>query len=97
MTTLACQVCGSPAAGVSSSSLGAISFAYCATCNNVGAEPYGHAVSYVALCCGDERVAVAEWLHEVIEATATRTEKTVAGFWADVKAEAAKPSGKTIG
>lgn len=30
---LKCQVCGAPAIGVASSSLGAISFAYCAECN----------------------------------------------------------------
>lgn len=91
LPALTCQVCGSPAAGVFSSSLGAISFAYCAACNAVGAEPYGFTVGYVATCCGDTPAAVAEWLHEVIEATATRAGKTVAEFWADVKAEAAKP------
>lgn len=91
LPALTCEACGSPAFGVFSSSLGAISFAYCAACNAVGAEPYGFTVGYVATCLGDTPAAVAEWLHEVIAATATRAEKTVAEFWTDVKAEAAKP------
>jgi hypothetical protein len=92
---LTCEVCRAPAAGVFSSSLGAISFAYCAACNSVGAEPYGLAVGYVATCCGDTPAAVAEWVHGVIEATATRAGKTVEQFWADVKAEATKPKETT--
>ncbi len=91
LPALACEVCGSPAAGVFSSSLGAISFAYCAACNAVGAEPYGLTVGYVATCCDDTPDAVAEWLSDVVAATAERAGKTVAEFWADVKAEAAKP------
>lgn len=91
LPALTCEVCGSPAAGVFSSSLGAISFAYCAACNAVGAEPYGLTVGYVATCCDDTPDAVAEWLSDVVAATATRAGKTVTEFWADVKAEAAKP------
>ena len=91
LRALSCEVCGSPAAGVFSSSLGAISFAYWAACNAVGAEPYGLTVGYAATCCGDTPAAVAEWFGEVIAATATRAGKTVAEFWADVKAEAANP------
>jgi hypothetical protein len=64
--------------------------AYCGACNAVGAEPYGFTVGYVATCCGDTPAAVAEWFHEVIDATAMRAGKTVAEFWADVKAEATK-------
>lgn len=90
LPALTCEVCGARAAGVFSSALGAVSFAYCADCNAVGAEPYGVAVAYVALCCGDTPEAVAEWFHEVVEGTAERAGKTVAEFWADVKAEAAK-------
>lgn len=88
---LTCQVCGAPAVGVFSSGLGPASFAYCAECGAVGAEPYGLTVAYVALCCGTTPDAVEEWFHGLIEATCGRAGKTVEQFWADVKTEAAKP------
>jgi hypothetical protein len=83
---LKCQVCGAPAIGVASSSLGPISFAYCAECAQSGAEPYGFTVGYVAVTCGNTPEAIAEWFQPVVEVTAQRAGKTVDQFWADVRA-----------
>ena len=86
MAGATCDVCGGPSIGVASSSLGAISFAYCAECNAVGAEPYGFTVGYVALFCGRSEDAIAEWARPIIEGTAQRAGKMVTEFWSDVKA-----------
>jgi hypothetical protein len=83
---LTCEVCGDPAIGVASSSLGPISFAYCAECSAVGAEPYDVTIAFVAETCGRTPVAVAAWFLPVIEATAQRSGRTVEQFWADVAA-----------
>jgi len=88
-TRFACDVCGRDALGVTSSSLGAISFAYCRDCATCGAEPYLPTVAMVAM---QEDVAdtgaildtFAPWFHEVLFVSVLRAGKTAAEFWADV-------------
>lgn len=49
-----CDVCGtSPTVGVACSGLGAVSFAYCAQCLAVGAEPYVMLVGLLMTCPWD--------------------------------------------
>lgn len=72
--SLKCQVCGEPAKGVASSGIGAISFAYCQECLNVGAEPFGAVVALLSMIGGDENAG--ENLHAMIEATLQRVGKT---------------------
>lgn len=87
---LTCDVCGAPAIGVAGSALGPVSFAYCQTCANTGAEPYGMTVAFVAETCGTTEEAIAEWFRPVVAATAERAGKTVPEFWAEVAARAAR-------
>ena len=48
-----CAVCGKEGeVFVACSTCGAISFAYCEDCLNIGAEPYGALVEYIS-CAGD--------------------------------------------
>lgn len=84
---LKCDVCQAPAVGVCSSSLGPCSFAYCAECLAVGAEPYRVTVCFVA-DLGAEPAAVADWFLPVIAGTCQRAGKPEAEFWADVRAAA---------
>ena len=52
-----CDVCGrGNVIGVACSGLGAISFAYCAECAAIGAEPLGMLKGTIEMCGGPEEV-----------------------------------------
>lgn len=83
--SLECDVCGEPAIGVASSSLGAISFAYCRRCVMVNAEPYGMLVGVLAMNGG--RSEMAPWVANVVSGTLSVVGKTVEELDNDVKVE----------
>lgn len=80
---LKCDVCGQPAVGVASSTLGAISFAFCKRCLAESAEPYGMLVSTCAIC-GDIR-EMTQYVQDMIPRTLSIVGKTMDEFLADVE------------
>lgn len=80
---LECDVCGQPAVGVSSSTLGAISFAFCKRCLDEGAEPYWMLVGTCAIC-GDIR-EMTQYVQDMIPRTLSIVGKTMDEFLADVE------------
>ncbi len=83
MSGAICDVCGEQALGVCSSALGAVSFAYCQVCTELGAEPYGITVYGFAMDGG----VFEKWsdgYQEMIYVTVLRAGKTSEEFWADV-------------
>lgn len=65
-----CEVCQkNESIGVASSSLGAISFAYCESCLRDGAEPYGLIVSILSMVGHNWQNAVAEYIHDIVSAS----------------------------
>ena len=66
-----CEVCGKKAEGVASSTLGAISFAYCHQCNVSGAEPYGMLVGTVGTIFEDN------WKEEIKKAYGNTIEENI--------------------
>lgn len=51
-----CDICGEPAIGVACSTLGPMSFAYCKTCLNDGAEVPSIIAYTIAACGGRDKV-----------------------------------------
>lgn len=85
---LRCEVCSKPAAGVRSSSMVAVSFAYCQECIEATREPYCAVVGGLMGTGGDpDRWAA--WVTTVIEPTLAFYGKTLQDLKADIlKSEA---------
>jgi hypothetical protein len=86
-----CDVCRkNEMIGVASSTLGAVSFAYCAECNASGAEPYGFLVDVTSMFvdkgtdCEPGGGVINKGSHSMIDASLAVVGKTRAQFYADV-------------
>jgi hypothetical protein len=82
-----CDVCGNKADGVASSTIGAISFAYCESCNSSQAEPYGFLVKVIEMFFGEDwriKIKDEKYLNETIDSTLKAIGKTREDFEKDV-------------
>ena len=91
LAELKCDVCNQAnVKGVFASSCGPISFAYCQTCLDLGAEPYGAVVGYLAGAVSDgedvrpERGIINERFQGLIEASLATAKKTREELYADI-------------
>jgi hypothetical protein len=83
MSGTTCEICGGPSVGVASSSLGAISHAYCALCASSNREVW---TTLIGGLFGTEPDAVADWVKPIIEATCEFYKKTEEQLWLEVAA-----------
>ena len=82
-----CQVCGKETdVAVFSSTMGAISFAYCKDCAENGYEPYGVMVSYIS-CAGSWPDDINEEYQEIVRNNLRFFGKTEEEFSNDVERE----------
>lgn len=91
LAELKCDVCNvGNVKGVFASSCGPISFAYCQTCLDLGAEPYGAVVGYLACAVSDgedvrpERGIINERYQKLIDVSLATAKKTREELYADI-------------
>ena len=78
---LKCEVCGNPAIGVCSSTVGPISHAFCKECLVEGRQPWSTLLGGLFGCRKDY---IADWAIPIIEATCKFYKKTVDEFWEEM-------------
>lgn len=87
MAELTCEVCRTrTAVGVCCGASGPVSYAICRECLDLGAEPYGYFLAYIA-CAGITcREEMRPNYYPTLEATVARAGKTEEQFWSEAKA-----------
>lgn len=85
-----CEVCKARAAeGVYASRIAPVSSAYCPSCMDSGAEPYGVLVTTLVL--GESEREISPQLQHVIDATLKVTGKSETELWTDVEKQKKEP------
>lgn len=77
-----CDICNGRAVGVTSSVLGAISFAICEDCATSNRQPWAVLVGGLY---GTSKENVGDWVKPIIEETCAFYKKTEDELWAEVK------------